>query len=330
MVAEMFYMLPRNKIPNPKSTNPKYVHGFTLVELLVVITIIGILISLLLPAVQAAREAARRLQCSNNLKQIGLAMHNVESQNGKFPPGCKTDYEWPYLIHFLLPFMEQEAYYKALNGPAFNLTVPWKSSDWPTIVNGQTWPNLLCPSDGMGDPLHYGGSMQLPKSNYLGIFSGLSESEGLNSTNMLHRAVFRPDEGTLISEIKDGTSNTMAVAEYLRGADSLDVRGLFWTTRAGCQTLFVTLGPNSTSPDIAIDSTEFCPSSGEHNQPEANLPCTQGADNETYASPRSRHSGGINAVFCDGSVHFVQNGIDITPWRCLGWIADKTAITVDF
>src|SRR5664280_1708397 len=99
--------------------------AFTLVELLVVITIIGILIALLLPAVQAAREAARAVQCGNNLKQIGIALNSFESSQGTFPPGIMSKsrfsygydptsgagYEWPYFLDLLLPYLDQQPYY---------------------------------------------------------------------------------------------------------------------------------------------------------------------------------------------------------------------------
>src|SRR5574340_676005 len=114
----------KSYIRNQKST------GFTLVELLVVITIIGILIALLLPAVQAAREAARRLQCGNNLKQLGIALQTFESQYETFPPGIMgktraSGNEWPCYLHFLLPYMEQTSYFEAIHGPRFDVGVPW-------------------------------------------------------------------------------------------------------------------------------------------------------------------------------------------------------------
>jgi prepilin-type processing-associated H-X9-DG protein len=326
-----------------------------LVELLVVITIIGILIALLLPAVQAAREAARKSQCSNNLRQIGLALHNFECRNGTFPPGVMSTkrftnttytngYEWTYLLHFLLPDLEQEAYYEALGGttePQFKTNLYSDPSVWKT-VNNAALTVLWCPSDAIGDngltPDDAG--YRYAKSNYLGLFSGLNDGDGAYSaTNYAsyhldpkQHAVFRYGKGTPISDITDGTSNTMAVAEYLKGLDSSDVRGEFLTNRAGCQTLFVKLGPNSSTPDNI--SYYFCPSGGAPNDPSNNLPCMvpAGGDDANYASPRSRHPGGVNVLFCDGSVHFIGDAINshapTSPtdppgtWQQLGWIAD--------
>ncbi len=319
--------------------------GFTLVELLVVITIIGILISLLLPAVQAAREAARRLQCSNNLKQIALALHNFETQEKTFPPGTMAKmrfsyqydstscgYEWPYFLHYLMPFFEQQSYYNLVNGPKFDLPNPWdKPTEWPDATKNLNFPMLACPSDsGANLAIDFSGtgSFMMAKSNYLGIFPGVCDGDnypGGYFANVIaaRRAVFRPYQGTSIADIKDGTSNTMAVAEYLKGTDSNDERGNFHTNRAGCQFLYATLGPNSTAPDNLLSwHSGFCPTDGSRNHPEDNLPCTPGGNDENYADSRSRHSGVVNVAFCDGSVHTIQNGINLATWQALGWIAD--------
>ena len=204
-------------------------------------------------------------------------------------------------------------------------------------VNKQALSSLQCPSDGGSGPLvdytRLGADVWMAKSNYLGLFCGLQDSDNyVSPIDQETRGFFRPYEGTKIAEISDGTSNTMAVAEYLKGMRDVDSRGGFYTNRAGRQFLYTTLGPNSNSPDVFIGvsgsvAAAFC--SDENNAPEANLPCVTGDGNSDYASPRSRHPGGVNALFCDGSVHFMPDEIDITTWRCLGWIADGNALDIN-
>ena len=222
--------------------------AFTLVELLVVITIIGILIALLLPAVQAAREAARRGQCSNNLRQIGVALHNFESQKGTFPPGTLSQYfcshtsypwQWTCYLHFLLPFLESQGYYDAVRGPRFDIGDPydsaWSATWLASAANGTSLSALLCPSDALGGSLAEWPSVspgvKLAKSNYLGIFSGQRDGDNyVMGWNYSYQkpvqtqwAAFQPYEGRRLADITDGTSNTMAIAEYLKGVDAADV-----------------------------------------------------------------------------------------------------------
>lgn len=326
--------------------------AFTLVELLVVITIIGILIALLLPAVQAARESARRSQCSNNLKQIGLALMNFESEHGTFPPGMMSTqrfpdgyvngYEWTYFLHLILPYIEMKAYADSIGSPQFKTDLYNNNASWKA-VDGVPLTVYLCPSDSLADNQFFlATTYRYSKTNYLGMFSGLNDADGAYSaTNSMltttasqlvatkRRAVFRYGSGTPIAEITDGTSNTIAVAEYLKGLQQDDSRGVFISHRAGLQTLFVTLGPNSTAADNLYFG--WCPNKGVANDASSNLPCTPGSDDENYASPRSRHPGGVNVVYCDGSVHFIGNNVDVTNvWQPLGWIADSKAVSADY
>jgi prepilin-type processing-associated H-X9-DG protein len=256
-------------------------------------------------------------------------------------PGSYTPqtggYEWTYFLHFLLPDLEQEAFYTAIGGPQFNTDLYNNNAAWAAVDKaclGFFW----CPSDTISDNGFFdASSYRYVKINYLGLFSGLNDADGAYAatnyaglTTTAHRlaattrrAVFRYGEGTPIAEIKDGTSNTMAVVEYLKGIGLQDDRGNGITHRAGCQTLFVTLGPNSTAPDNLLSI--WCPNGGAPNEPGMNLPCVGGDSDSNYASPRSRHPGGVNAVFCDGSVHFIDDSVDVTGvWRPLGWIDDGT------
>ncbi len=328
--------------------------AFTLkvAELLVVIAIIGILIALLLPAVQAAREAARRSQCSNNLKQIGVALHNYNDVHKTLPLGALGDAsvgwapEWPYLLYYLLPFIEQQPMYDSLALIQPTGVRPWYSnanSVWPAPIRNQSIVTYLCPSDGMGGPTKgvtpaTGGvssntgdpaMIELFMTNYLGIFSGLNDgenaSDGTAGFNPQHRAVFGFNRGARLREIQDGTSKTIALAEYLTGVVS-DIRGYSYTHRAGCQFLYVTGTPNTYQPDNLLDYVTFC-QNYVGNFPNLNLPCVPGDTPSNFASSRSRHPDGIQAVLCDGSVQFYVDEIDPTYWQSLGFIADGGPLT---
>ena len=261
-------------------------------------------------------------------------------------PNAATDggYQWTYLLHFLLPDLEQEAYYVAIGGPKFTTDLYASEAAWASVnkISLSAW---LCPSDVIGDNSFVrdaSGVYKYPKTNYLGVFSGLNDGDGAYSaTNAPYplvstrHAVFCYGKGTPISDITDGTSNTIALAEYLKGVDSWDARGQPLSHRAGWQTLFVRLAPNSTSPDDIYGSV--CPTGGTPDEPSMNLPCTGDSTNNggnNYVGSRSRHPGGVNVVFCDGSVHFIADSIDshapvtatdTTPpgtWQRLGWMAD--------
>jgi prepilin-type N-terminal cleavage/methylation domain-containing protein/prepilin-type processing-associated H-X9-DG protein len=305
--------------------------GFTLIELLVVIAIIAVLIGLLLPAVQKVREAANRISCTNKIKQIGLAMHNYHDTYSTLPPGAiqVPGRQWPYFLHYLLPYLEQQSLYELLDID-HRPDTSFSDGTWSGVLQ-QPIASFLCPSD-MANPVHTSSFNQgpYPSTNYFGIFPGLnqgdSDSDFYNpaAVNPLQRSVFRLNRSTRIVEIRDGTSNTMVVAEYLTGVSGYGpgmVRGMFISTRPSCQLLFVTQTPNSRSPEILWNNRDGC-GDPSNNVPQLNLPCVPGPDRLNFASPRSRHPGGVNILLADGGVRFVQNNIDLNTWRYLGWMAD--------
>jgi prepilin-type N-terminal cleavage/methylation domain-containing protein/prepilin-type processing-associated H-X9-DG protein len=325
--------------------------GFTLVELLVVIAIIAILVAMLLPAVQAAREAARRIQCTNNLKQFGVALHSYHGAHGRFAPGTISNPgifgppQWPYLIVHLFPYIEQQAISDVV---MITPTLPHPLSNngadvWPKDVQAASVSMFLCPSDGFGGgwwdadgigPVNYANTADVYKSNYLGVFSGANMQDVVyaapgNYTSASPspevvsaygpegiQAVFGINRGARIRDISDGTSHTLIMVEYLTGTP-LDPRGWFWTSQSGASIIFAWVTPNSSAPDKM--DWGWC--SPQTNLPGMNLPCVPTVSLfERTATSRSQHPGGVNVVLCDGSVHFIEEGIDVHQWRARGTI----------
>ena len=276
------------------------------------------------------------MQCGNNLKQIGVALHNHHDSRDKFPPGTLSatrfaGNEFPYFLHFLLPYIEQQNYHTALGGDAMLPPYPHSagaSASWPAAVKDKSISAFVCPSDGRAKLKSVGpDGMKLFATNYLGMFSGLRDFENWNSNYPAQqKALFAmgPASARRFADIADGTSNTVAVVEYLTGTGESDVRGLPYTTRAGGQFLYAAQTPNTSAADNMLDYPGFC--QGGNNQPGQNLPCfpdngSEFGGNNSVAS-RSRHTGGVNVVFCDGHVGFIKNSINLTTWQYLAWIAD--------
>jgi prepilin-type N-terminal cleavage/methylation domain-containing protein/prepilin-type processing-associated H-X9-DG protein len=324
--------------------------AFSLVELLVVIAIIAVLIGLLLPAVQKVREAARRATCQNNLKQIGLALHNHHDTYSKFPLGSKNDQlsRWagPRLTFmlFLYPYLEEGATFNkfdqfALSTPdAFNFGgfVPWCGSSNSLPADAPTAhvvPTLLCPSDGEGDPTatHYfnydpstGHKLGTwNRSNYLGFFGDKNYGGFFPGYPQNQPAVFGFRYGARLTDITDGASNTMAVGEYLKGVSRAeypeDQRGVHWIDAPGCSQLYTKAAPNSSSPDLFVLDVQC------YNKPASNLPCAGSDWSLITAASRSRHPGGVNVVLADGSVRFISQQINLSTWQALGTISSGEA-----
>lgn len=300
--------------------------GFTLVELLVVITIIGILIALLLPAVQAAREAARRIQCGNNLKQIGLAMHNYHAELGSLPP---LEVVSPWFMHtwatLILPYLEQAG----LETQVDYGVPPWDDTppDNNKTLRETFLPVLTCPSDSpvtLSKP--NGLDTSWARGNYVANvgFHGIGWDENANppgyrdlfTARMFPKpnAVFSYNSGTTFADIRDGLSNTVMVSE-LRRSPGNDMRGVPWLSDYCFYNHDHT--PNDPTPDSIRNI--YCVWSDE-------APCSgtqPGNENDrAIITARSAHPGGVNAVLCDGSVVWISEDIDIINWQNLGKPAD--------
>jgi prepilin-type N-terminal cleavage/methylation domain-containing protein/prepilin-type processing-associated H-X9-DG protein len=325
--------------------------GFTLIELLVVIAIIAVLIALLLPAVQSAREAARRAQCVNNLKQIGIAMHNYHDANGTLPPGIKGCCYGSWQV-FILPQIEQQALFNAWNsigsnspngGPADNLFRYGGAAN--TTVTRSHVSTYKYPSDSGNMNLtnssnmitshnmvvNFGNTDLDQNTPYFGLtFLGApfgdigaplpDQNVGQNGTNVLSSIV----NGTFsFKTIPDGLSNTLMASECIVGQGG-DLRGFGWWSNGAIFSAWGT--PNTSVLDI-LPSASYCkPNIG------GNPPCdTQGqsATSGLIISARSRHPGGVNAAMCDGSVKFFKNSINLFTWRALSTSQGEEVVSSD-
>ncbi|MBN2295534.1 MAG: DUF1559 domain-containing protein [Pirellulales bacterium] len=309
-------------------------NAFTLVELLVVIAIIGILIALLLPAVQAAREAARRIHCSNNTKQIALALHNYHGAHGHFPPGDGYgSHQWSWALR-VFDYLEQDRIGKGLNWDLVHWTEgPGACTPSPQLlaVTSAKIPAFYCPSDTyvfkpqLLKPCNSACTGILSRCSYAGNY-GLGQQRAPNRVN----GVFFADSKTKISEIQDGTSNTLLTSELL-GGNNCSVRGTYAYVEG--PVFMVDYTPNDPTPDL----TRWCDELDK--VPGADAPCLAGPGTNRGSvsalfmvlhTSRSMHPGGVTSGLCDGSVQFINENIDLEVWRALGTPNGSETISNDF
>lgn len=299
--------------------------AFTLVELLVVIAIIGILVALLLPAVQSAREAARRMQCTNNIKQIALAMHNHHDGKGHFPhgvynyldgtgstPAPYTGYEdrrcW---FHDILPYIEQQALYDQF---VTYMKTPGNSAlGFPGMMT--VVPSTVCPSDGKSPKLKtYWGGFGTDHQGFSGNVIALAGSDyfnagGADKSTAINGICFSISKVTM-GDISDGTSNTALASELILSPDvgSHDIRGRYYNPAHGGVLFSTRVTPNTLVPD----RLNWCSSN-----PIPQAPCVwEGTD--MFVSVRSHHPGGVTMGLCDGSVRFINNSVNAVLFKALG------------
>jgi hypothetical protein len=315
----------------------------------VVIAIIGVLIAILLPAVQAAREAARRMSCSNNIRQIGIALHNYHDPHNSLPFGSLSLElisstgkissfgwpEWPNLAVFILPFREEQALYERF----YEIQKVSNGSNKPYMSNTATlWAPVsdkyvsgyLCPSDLQGGKITDGNISGYStnagaafKTNYLPFYSGYKRQheQGRLSEfswwNPLYKTAFGVTYGANFAEMSDGLSNTTIMAEYLTGLSADSMFGWPFTSRPGSQFLYPITSPNSSVRDVAHNIPEFC--GGNIGQV---FPCsiTANSDENTVTS-RSKHPGGVTALNGDASVKFLSNTTEVYLFRKMVYTA---------
>lgn len=315
--------------------------GFTLVELLVVIAIIALLVSLLMPAVQQAREAARRSSCQNNLKQIGLALHNYHDTFKVFPPGWTTNYAnytngltsnggtnhstWSWQV-MILPQLEQSATYMTLKPGAEPFTMAILNPAKAREVK-RSLPIFLCPSDsgpalngirglitdgagfndstGAEDGTFFMPSndpVDVARASYVGS-RGVSAFVHLPAYNVVGNGVFERDSKVGIADIIDGTSNTLLASEraYLTPVGGCSHGGALWSGTS----LFHS---SRCSPDLGPYSLVATMAVNMNSE----LPCKSFCDPpapNVFFGASSMHSGGGNFLLCDGSVRFISENI---------------------
>ena len=320
--------------------------AFTLVELLVVIAIIGVLVALLLPAVQSAREAARRMQCKSRMRQIALAMHQHHEALEYFPHGTYNYMDSthhtppPYgtftssgpgsgphtqdrrcWMHDMLPYIEQQNLYDR-----FVAHMDTGASALGFVDHDTTISLLMCPSDPTGAKLHtFWGGSGTPTQGFSGNMiaaagSGYFNEGGVTASGDLD-GLFFAVSNTRFADIRDGATNTAMISELILSpdTDSHDIRGRYHNPAHGGVVFSTRLPPNNLVPD----RLNWCA-----NNPVPQAPCIW-IGTDMFVSARSYHPGGVNLALADGSVRFISSSIDPDTFKGIGSRAGGEVISLD-
>jgi prepilin-type N-terminal cleavage/methylation domain-containing protein/prepilin-type processing-associated H-X9-DG protein len=329
----------------------KRYRGFTLVELLVVIAIIGVLVALLLPAVQAAREASRRSKCQNSLKQICLALHNYESTFGVFPPGDLSvnkgggDIPQASTHAFILPYLEGGNSYSLFN---FNYQVNGNNNNSQARV--QVIPTYHCSSDPAGMKVSNVSSLVLASSaNYMQCLGSTALQRPTPALPTQYHGVFFTQSAVRIAQIQDGTSNTAMFSEIRKGPNG---SGSMAVVSVGDPRDYQ-VATNYSGTFSANDELVY-PAACDNRSTSAWLyrglqyyrglivatyythtltpnsryrDCIMSSAVQGHAAARSYHPSGVNVGMADGSVRFATGSVDPVIWRGVGTINNGETVT---